>query len=62
MKNQEMEQKLNNAENFLYEIGKMADEIKGKYEFAADKTRFEKIKKLANDAQQEITEAKAKNQ
>lgn len=62
MKNQEVEQKLNKAENYLYEIGQLADQIKGKYEFSAEIGNLEKMKKLADDAKMEVAGAKAKNQ
>lgn len=62
MKNQDIEKKLNNAENYLYEIGQLAEQVKGKYEFSAEIGNLEKMKKLANDAKMEISDAKAKNQ
>lgn len=62
MKNQEVEEKLNNVENYLYEIDKLAGEIKEKYEFSAETGTIEKIKKLASEAKVEVAGAKAKNQ
>jgi len=62
LKNQEVEKKLNKAENYLYEIGKIADQVKGKYEFSAEIGNLEKMKKMANDAKMEVADAKAKNQ
>ncbi len=62
MKNQDVEKKLNNAENYLYEIGQLAEQVKGKYEFSAEIGNLEKMKKLAEDAKMEVTEAKNNNQ
>lgn len=62
MKNQEVEKKLNNAENYLYEIGQLAEQIKGKYEFSAELSNLEKITKLAGDAKKEVAEAKTGKQ
>ncbi|MCF8010576.1 MAG: hypothetical protein K9L17_01190 [Clostridiales bacterium] len=61
MINREVERKLNNAENYLFELGKLADEMKGKYEFSAEVANVDKMRKLANDAKTEITNAKSKN-
>ncbi|MTI85160.1 MAG: hypothetical protein FH756_15010 [Firmicutes bacterium] len=62
MKNQDVENKLNNAENYLYEIGQLAEQVKGKYEFSAEIGNLEKMKKLADDAKMEVADAKNKNQ
>jgi len=62
LKNQDVEKKLNNAENYLYEIGQLAEQVKGKYEFSAEIGNLEKMKKLAEDAKMEVTEAKNNNQ
>ncbi len=62
MKNQEVEKKLNNAENKLMELDKLSDQLKAKSEFAAEVGALEKMKKLAQEAKMEVAEAKSKNQ
>lgn len=62
MKNQEVEKKLNNAENKLMEINQLSEQLKGKTEFAAEFGTLEKMKKLAQEAKMEVADAKSKNQ
>ena len=62
MKNQEVEKKLNNAENKLMELDKLTAQLKGKQEFAAEFGNLEKMKQLAQEAKMEVADAKSKNQ
>jgi len=61
LKNQEVEKKLNNAENKLMELEKVSEQLKGKAEFAAEFGNLEKMKKLAQEAKMDLADAKAKN-
>ena len=60
MKNQQ-ENNLNNAQNELKKIQQMAQQFKGKAEFAKEFGNLDKLQQMAQNAEQQIQNAKNQN-